>query len=207
MIFSQPAKFIRKLAQLKGKYHWHFFPHSFNLPAYLQDLLMTHAKFRLIRPEDNLIMARIIREVMTEFKTVGPGYSINDPEVDHMFEAYEDPATSRYFVLEINGQVVGGGGVGPLANSDEPVCELRKMYFLPAVRGNGWGRKLLEQCLEAARELGYQRCYLETVARMETANLLYKKMGFETLCGKLGDTGHSGCDTYFVKDLNAATLS
>jgi putative acetyltransferase len=168
---------------------------------------MIQAEFRLIRPEDNPVMARIIREVMTEFNTVGPGYSINDPEVDYMYEAYEAPGTSRYYVLEIDGQVVGGGGIGPLADSDAQVCELRKMYFLPAARGQGWGRKLLAKCLEAARELGYQKCYLETVQRMQTANLLYKKMGFEALCGKLGDTGHSGCDTYFVKNLSAASLS
>lgn len=162
---------------------------------------MTNVQLRLIRPEDNTAIARIIRAVMTEFNTVGPGYSINDPEVDHMYEAYADPETSRYYVLEIDGVIQGGGGVGPLANGDAMVCELRKMYFLPEARGRGWGRKMVEQCLASARELGYQRCYLETVERMKTANLLYKKMGFEALCGRIGDTGHGGCDTYFAKDL------
>lgn len=162
---------------------------------------MSITQLRPMRPEDNPKMARIIREVMTEFNTVGPGYSINDPEVDHMFEAYQDAATSRYFVLEIEGEVVGGGGIGPLANGDRTVCELRKMYFLPEARGRGWGRKMVEKCLTAARDLGYKRCYLETVERMETANLLYKKMGFEALCGRMGDTGHGGCDTYFAKEI------
>lgn len=164
---------------------------------------MNERQLRLIRPDDNLRLAAIIRQVMTEFRTVGPGYSINDPEVDHMYEAYRDPATSRYFVLEIDGNVLGGGGVGPLANTEEKICELRKMYFLPEARGQGWGRRMVELCLAAARELGYEKCYLETVVQMETAILLYKKMGFEALCGKMGDTGHSGCDTYFVKDLTA----
>ena len=75
------------------------------------------------------------------------------------------------------------------------------MYFLPEARGHGWGRKLMEKCLDTARRLGYQKCYLETVERMQTANLLYKKMGFEALCGRMGDTGHGSCDTYLVKDL------
>lgn len=162
---------------------------------------MTNAQLRPMRPEDNPTMARIIREVMTEFQTVGPGYSINDPEVDHMYEAYRDAATSCYFVLEMEGQVVGGGGIGPLAKGDGTVCELRKMYFLPEARGQGWGRKMVEKCLSAARDLGYRSCYLETVERMQTANLLYKKMGFEALCARMGDTGHGGCDTYFAKEL------
>ncbi|PHN07122.1 GNAT family N-acetyltransferase [Flavilitoribacter nigricans] len=167
---------------------------------------MKNAQLRPIRPEDNPALARIIREVMTEFNTVGPGYSINDPEVDHMYEAYRDPATSRYYVLEIDGKVVGGGGIGPLANGESAVCELRKMYFLPEARGQGWGRKMVSQCLEAARDLQYRKCYLETVERMETANLLYRKMGFEALCGRLGDTGHCSCDTYFVKEIESEAL-
>lgn len=164
---------------------------------------MNKSRLRLIRLEDNAVIADIIRKVMTEFQTVGPGYSINDPEVDQMYEAYRDPATSRYFVLEVDERIVGGGGIGPLANGEEKVCELRKMYFLPIARGRGWGRKMMDRCLAAARELGYQKCYLETVERMESANRLYKKMGFETLCSRMGDTGHDGCDTYFVKDLTS----
>ncbi len=35
---------------------------------------------------------------------------------------------------------------------------------------------MVEECLAAARELGYRQCYLETVERMEVANMLYKKM-------------------------------
>ncbi|MCB0630717.1 MAG: GNAT family N-acetyltransferase [Saprospiraceae bacterium] len=157
---------------------------------------------RPIRPEDDAVIGAIIREVMTEFKTVGPGYSINDPEVNQMSAAYSNPANSRYFVLETDGLVQGGGGIGPLENGEDDVCELRKMYFLPASRGQGWGRKMVQLCLDTARELGYKKCYLETVERMETANLLYNKMGFKALCGKMGDTGHSSCDTYFVKELD-----
>jgi putative acetyltransferase len=156
---------------------------------------------RPIRPEDDAVIGKIIRQVMTEFQTVGPGYSINDAEVDHMSAAYSNPATSRYFVLEVDGVVLGGGGIGPLENGAADVCELRKMYFLPESRGHGWGRKMVQLCLDTARELGYRKCYLETVERMETANLLYKKMGFNALCGKMGDTGHGSCDTYFVREL------
>jgi putative acetyltransferase len=43
---------------------------------------------RTIRPGDNPQVAGIIRSVMTEFGAVGPGFSIMDPEVDHMYEAY-----------------------------------------------------------------------------------------------------------------------
>lgn len=163
--------------------------------------MKSNSFIRLIQPEDDARMGAIIREVMTEFQTVGPGYSINDPEVDHMHAAYNDPQRSRYFVLEVDGVVQGGAGIAPLENGDAEVCELRKMYFLPSVRGQGWGKKIVQLCLDTARKIGYKKCYLETVERMETANLLYRKMGFEALCGRMGDTGHGGCDAYFVKEL------
>lgn len=162
---------------------------------------MSISAIRPIKADDNAPIADIIRQVMTEYAAVGPGYSINDPEVDQMYEAYQATTGGRYFVLEQEGRILGGGGFGPLANGSDKVCELRKMYFLPEARGQGWGRRMVELCLDAARELGYEQCYLETLERMESANVLYKKMGFKALCGRLGDTGHGGCDTYFAKDL------
>src|SRR5580692_6711855 len=106
-------------------------------------------------------MARVIRAVMPEYGARGPGFAINDPEVDAMCAAYPAPR-AVYFVLEVNGEVVGGGGVGPLAGGEDGTCELRKMYFLPAARGLGAGRALLGRCIEEARARGYRRMYLET---------------------------------------------
>ena len=96
--------------------------------------------------------------------------------------------------------VVGGGGVGALTG--EPgVCELRKMYFLPEVRGKGAGRRLLETCLAAARDLGYQNCYLETLTGMDAAQRLYESLGFTRLDGAMGATGHFGCDRWYARPL------
>lgn len=155
---------------------------------------------RPIRPEDDRAVAAIIRAVMPEFGAEGPGFAILDPEVDHMSAAYGVPR-SAYLVLVEGERVVGGGGVGPLADGDERNCELRKMYFLPEVRGRGAGKAMLERCLEAARGFGYATCYLETLARMDSARALYKKFGFRALCKPMGNTGHFGCDSFFALDL------
>src|SRR5580693_7963076 len=105
---------------------------------------------------------------MAEFVARGPGFAINDPEVDAMCAAYPPPR-AVYFVVETGGRVVGGGGVGPLAGADEHTCELRKMYFLPEARGLGAGRALLALCIDEARARGYHRMYLETLTGMDTA--------------------------------------
>ena len=155
---------------------------------------------RPIRGEDNAAVAGIIRDVMTEFGAVGRNFSISDPEVAAMYEAYPSP-TAAFFVIEHQGRVLGCGGMGPLADGPPDVCELRKMYFRPELRGTGMGTRLLAVILDAARQSGYRRCYLETLGNMAGARRLYLKHGFGVLDRPLGDTGHSGCNSWMIKDL------
>ena len=151
---------------------------------------------RPIHPGDDASVAAVIRTVMPEFGASGPGFAIHDAEVDQMSAAYPPPR-ALYLVVELDGRVVGGGGVGPLAGADPDVCELRKMYFLPEARGRGVGRRVLEQCISAARTMGYRTMYLETLTGMEAAQHLYEQLGFRRLCGAIGATGHFACDRYY----------
>lgn len=155
---------------------------------------------RPIEKDDNDIVAQIIRLVMTEFKAVGCGYSINDSEVDDMYTAYNQER-SAFYVVELDGQVLGCGGFGPLSGGDSDTCELRKMYFMAALRGMGVGTSLLKLCLEKASEAGYRYCYLETMDDMKQAQRLYGRHGFNYLEEPMGKTGHTSCGTWMVKNL------
>ncbi len=167
--------------------------------------LQSNCLIRPIKKRDNPQIARVIRDVLTEFKAVGEGYSINDPEVDDMVTNYRDKR-SCYFVIELNEQIVGGGGIGPLQGGDKFTCELRKMFFLPDARGIGLGRRLLLLLMDEARKRDYQKCYLETLDRMWQANELYRKNGFELLEKPLGKTGHCSCDRWYLLDLSGKFL-
>jgi putative acetyltransferase len=160
----------------------------------------TEIHIRRIRPEDNPAVADIIRKVMTEFGAVGCGFSIEDAEVDAMYEAYPEP-DSVFYVIEWDNQILGCGGIGPLVGGDPGVCELKKMYFLPALRGSGYGRKLLELVLDDARDMDYHLCYLETLDSMVGARNLYLRFGFTLIDGPLGNTGHTGCNNFMTLDL------
>jgi putative acetyltransferase len=153
---------------------------------------------------DDAAVAAIIRSVMPEFGAKGPGFAINDPEVDHMSAAYARPRAAFFVVTDDGGRVIGGGGVAPLENGDDKTCELRKMYFLPEARGRGAGAALLQRCLVAARSFGFATCYLETLARMDAARKLYARFGFRPLCAPMGNTGHFSCDSYYALDLTTA---
>lgn len=157
---------------------------------------------RPITPADDAAVADLIRDVMTEYGAGGPGFAIHDPEVGRMSGAYPG-GRAQYLVVEWNGEVAGGGGFGPLAGmpADTEVCELRKMYFRPPLRGRGLGRRLLGDLLERMRGAGFRRCYLETTSRMREAQQLYRKLGFRQLEGPMGGTGHHGCNTFYLRDL------
>ena len=155
---------------------------------------------RPIETRDDPRMAEIIRTVMPEFGACGSGFAINDPEVDWMSRSYAQPR-SAYFVVERDGVVEGGGGVAPLEGGDPGTCELRKMYFLPTLRGLGAGADVMRRSLDAARTFGFNRCYLETLTGMDSAMRLYEKNGFRRIDGPMGATGHGGCNTFYLMDL------
>jgi putative acetyltransferase len=157
-------------------------------------------QIRPIEKDDNAVVAEIIRLVMTEFEAVGCGFSITDAEVDDMYSAYASER-SAFYVVELDGQVLGCGGFGPLAEADESTCELRKMYFKSDLRGLGVGTQLLNLCLEEAARAGYRSCYLETMDNMEQARRLYGRHGFKYLQHPMGNTGHTSCGTWMVREL------
>ncbi|MEZ6184936.1 MAG: GNAT family N-acetyltransferase [Planctomycetota bacterium] len=161
---------------------------------------MPEPTLRPVRAEDDAALAAVIRAVMPEFGASGPGTALHDPEVDALSAAYPG-GRAQYFVALDGARVLGGAGFGPLIGAGPAVCELRKMYLLPAGRGRGLGRALLARCLEAARAAGYRRCYLETLDGMQRARALYEAAGFEQLCAPEGATGHFACDTWYARDL------
>ncbi|HEY3404508.1 MAG TPA: GNAT family N-acetyltransferase [Ohtaekwangia sp.] len=151
---------------------------------------------RKVTSADNPALAKIIRTVMPEFGAGGAGFAIHDKEVDDISGAFNQ-LRCAYFVCEVNGVVLGGGGVAPLAGGDDFICELKKMYFLPEGRGLGLGQKILTVCLKSAKELRYAECYLETFNTMNLAMKLYERNGFEKITGPLGNTGHFACDVFY----------
>lgn len=162
--------------------------------------MSTDWSIRPIIAADDAAVAHIIRRVMPEFGASGCGFAINDPEVDWMSKAYAAPRHA-YFVLERAGQVLGGGGIAPLAGGDADTCELRKMYFLCEARGLGAGAAMMARCLDAARDAGFRRCYLETLTGMDAAMRLYERSGFRRIDAPMGATGHGGCNTFYLRDL------
>ena len=145
---------------------------------------MSDIVIREIQRVDNQQIAAVIREVFVADNFPKTGTAFADKQLDFMFETYDKPRAT-YFVVENKGKIIGGAGVSQLENSTENICELQKMYFLQEARGKGIGFQMIQKCLEEASKLGYEKCYLETLPEMLTAQHLYKKAGFEYLCAPM----------------------
>ena len=156
---------------------------------------------RPIRKKDNTQLACVIRDVMTEFDAVGEGYSINDTEVDEMHENYSGKRRRYFVIVDADETVVGGGGVAQLRGGNTKTCEIRKMFFRPEIRGIGMGSRLLSLLLDQAKSFKFCVCYLETLERMESANRLYQRHGFEPIAKQMGNTGHDSCDRYYARKI------
>ena len=157
----------------------------------------------LIRPineSDNKQIAVILREVLIEMDIPRIGSAYEDPEINNMYESYQSNR-SIYFVVEENNKILGGAGVNQLKNGDINICELQKMYFHKSIRGRGIGDKMIELCLNFALESNYKKCYIETMPNMVNAQKLYIKKGFEYIDNPLGNTGHTACPIWMLKNL------
>jgi putative acetyltransferase len=163
--------------------------------------MITHGiDIRTIVPADNAAIATIIRNSLAEFGANKPGTVFFDPTTDALYQLFQTPG-SIYFIATENDTVLGGAGIFPSDGLPAGVCELVKMYLSKENRGKGLGRFLIDKCLAAAREMGYQQVYLETMPELKKAVTVYEQFGFQYLNGPMGNTGHFGCDVWMMKKL------
>jgi putative acetyltransferase len=137
---------------------------------------------RPIELKDNPYVKKLVVDVMTSFGCVGSGFSSSDPELDDMYNAYDGSRSVFYVVVDARDIVKGCGGIAPLIGSDSDICELRKMYFYPDIRGLGLGSRLMAICLSEAKKYGFKKCYIETIADMDKARILYEKSYIQYRC-------------------------
>lgn len=155
---------------------------------------------REIEPKDNLKIATVIRNVFEELDAPKVGTAYADPHLNTLFEVYQ-AENEIYFVVEMNGTILGGCGIGNLVEAEFKICELQKMYLAKEARGKGIAKELMQKCLTFAKQVGYDKCYIETLPFMKDAQKLYVKSGFTFIDGPMGATGHNACDVFMIKDL------
>lgn len=103
------------------------------------------------------------------------GYQNFGEEMASLPGAYAAPA-GRLFFAEFEGRPAGCVGIRP---SSDGVCEMKRLYVEPDMRGNGIGRQLALAAIKAAKALGYRKVMMDTLPAMRIAVKLYRELGFK----------------------------
>ena len=72
-------------------------------------------------------------------------------------------------------------GIACLKTLTPSIGEIKRMYVRPQARNKGLGRALLNQLLEEARQIGYERIRLDSARFMAEAHQLYRTSGFREI--------------------------
>lgn len=161
---------------------------------------MQTIQIRNIEPGDNPVLAKIVRDTLTEFGANHAGTVYFDKTTDALFDLFQKKG-ANYFVAIIDNEIAGGGGIYPSDGLPEDTCELVKMYLLPKARGLGLGKKIIEKAMAFAKQAGYKKIYLESMPELKQALKVYEKFGFHHLSAPLGNTGHFGCQLWMLKEI------
>lgn len=162
--------------------------------------MSSEAIIRQVEEKDNTELAGIIRDAFIQFRAPTQNTVFEDPTTDRLNELFKTQ-DAVLWVAEQDGALLGCCGIYPTEDLPEACAELVKFYLSAAARGKGIGKKLFTRCLESARELGYRQVYLESLPEFSTAVGMYQKLGFRLLNAPLGNSGHTGCTIWMLKEL------
>lgn len=157
--------------------------------------------------EHELAQARLVR-VDPRSDDAVRAMSAYFAELDRRFERGFDPGdaigadaerflapTGTFVIARQGGEVVGCGAVQALAPG---VGEIKRMWVSPDARGQGLGRRLLQELERRAGELGHDLVRLDTNATLTEAVRLYEASGYAEI-GRYNDNPYA--ERFFEKRL------
>jgi len=133
----------------------------------------------IVEPKGSEV-TKVVRELFREYA--------DSLAIDLSFQRFEEelaalpgdyaPPTGRLLLARIAGSTAGCAASRRI---DDDACEMKRLYTRPMFRGRGIGRRLAESIIASAREIGYRKMRLDTLATMTEAIALYRSLGFRTI--------------------------
>lgn len=141
---------------------------------------MTDVEFKQL-PYHDPVAQGLIAELMVDLSERYGGSGDDTPVHPDEFE----PPAGAFLVAYRAGEPVACGAWRTYAE-DATVAEIKRMYVVPAARGQGVATAILRALEDCAREAGRTRAILETGLGQPEAIALYLKSGYQ----RIADFGH-----------------
>ena len=88
------------------------------------------------------------------------------------------PPEGCILLAEDSGHYVGCAALRPL---EDKICEMKRLFVRSDYRGRGIGRMLACSVIDRARDIGYEKMRLDTIATMKEARTLYYSLEFRNI--------------------------
>ncbi|HEY9851286.1 MAG TPA: GNAT family N-acetyltransferase [Leptolyngbyaceae cyanobacterium] len=146
------------------------------------------------QPGDRQVAAKVIYSILVEYNLPWqPTQADRDVlEVENFYLA----RGGEFWVIEREKEIVGTSAYYPSKRAENAV-EIRKMYLLPTVRGQGLGKYLLRELEKSIAAKGFTQIWIETASVLEEAVKLYESSGYQPASG----VETARCDRVYVKYL------
>ncbi len=126
--------------------------------------------------------------------------SMSPPEFCyHMTVEEMAEASTTVWIARADGKAVGCGAI---RRHGKEIAEVKRMYTVPAMQGQGIGRMILNHIITKAQEEHFSELVLETGEGLFAAWAIYEKAGF-TRCGPVLDYPESPFSVFYRKQLAA----
>ncbi len=118
---------------------------------------------------------RLEAAMRAEVGALYAGLDLTSADMPKAGPAELNPPHGVFLVGYVDGRAVCCGGIKTLAPG---VCEFKRMYVVPDMRGRGVARTLLGVLEQRARERGFHTARLDTGDRQPAAQHLYESAGY-----------------------------
>ncbi|ALL04820.1 GNAT family acetyltransferase [Pedobacter sp. PACM 27299] len=130
--------------------------------------------------------------------------SENNGEAQSFFDQFNKTDQIKHVVIAyMEGVAIGCGSIKAY---DSGTMEVKRMFVHPEFRNTGIATKILSHLEQWAKEMGYERCILETGEKQKEAVILYQKRGYQQISnyGQYEHVADSICMEKKLKDLSTA---